>query len=183
MKQHAPQFETDRIIIRRYKPSDAEDLYNVLKDKAMSRWTFALPHPYPQEAAVKYIRQTQSRWRLEKGYAFAVVHKETGKVIGNVGLNRVEQTHKCGEIGFCLGKKYWGQGLMTEAIERLLHFGFNKLKLHRIYGHTFQANTASKRVFEKTGFTLEGTMRQAVVRYKKRHDLLNYGILRGEYKS
>jgi len=183
IKQKLPQFESDRIIIRRYKPSDAGDLHNALKDKAMTRWTFALPYPYPKDAASKYIRRTQRLWRLKKGYAFAVVHKETGKVIGNVGLNRVEQVHKCGEIGYCVGKKYWGQGLVTEAVELLLHFGFKKLKLHRIYGHTFEGNIGSKRVFEKTGFTQEGIMREAVTRNKKRHNLLNYGILSKEYKS
>ncbi len=182
MKQTSPQFETDLIIIRKFKLSDADDLYNVLKDKAMSQWTFALPYPYPKDGAVKYIRRVQKNWREQKGYAFAVVLKKTNKVIGSVGLNRVEMIHKCGEISYSIGKKQWGKGLATQAIELLLHFGFKSLKLKRIYGHTFEGNIGSKRVFEKNGFTQEGIMREAVVRNNTRHNLINFGILSKEYK-
>ena len=63
----------------------------------------------------------------------------------------------------------------------ILGFGFKELDLYRIYAMTFGRNIVSGRVLEKSGFQLEGIMRQACVRYKERQDFKNYGILRNEY--
>lgn len=175
--------ETERILIRKLKLSDADDIYANIKGKVMARWTIALPHPYPQDGAVKYIRRTQRQWRAGKGYAFGIVSKETERVIGGASLARVDHKHKCGELGFWIARRHWSQGLTTEAVQLVLRFAFEQLKLHRIYASAFEANIASWRVLEKCGFKREGVMREAIWRYKKRHNFVNYGILKPEYQE
>jgi len=172
-----------RIDIRKLRPADADDIYRHVKVKGVARWTLALPYPYPKDGAIKHIRQQQRLWRLGKTYSFAIVSQDTGLPIGAVALNRVDTKHRCAEAGYWLGKKYWGKGIMTEALRLLLQFGFEELKLYRIFAMAMGPNIGSRRVLEKCRFTQEGILRQAVLRYGKRRDFINYGILRTEYKK
>jgi RimJ/RimL family protein N-acetyltransferase len=175
--------EGRRISIRKLKQTDADDIYKEVRVKGIARWTLVLPYPYPKDGAIKHIRQQQRLWRLGKAYSFAILSQETGRPIGAVAINRVDTKHQCAEVGYWLGKKYWGKGLMTEALRLLLQFGFEELKLHRIYAMAMGPNTGSRRVLEKCRFTQEGILRQAVLRYGKRQDFINYGILRTEYQK
>ncbi len=181
MKRVNTTVEGEQVLVRKYKSTDTEDLYRNIRSKEISRWTIGLPYPYPKETAAKFIRWSQKQCRERKEFHLGIVLKETQKVIGGVGLKRIDYKHQCGEFGFWLGKKHWNQGLTSEAARLMLHFGFRQLRLHRIYAHAFDENIGSRRVLEKCGFQLEGIMRQAVIRNKKRHDLYNYGILRSEF--
>ncbi|MBN1765493.1 MAG: GNAT family N-acetyltransferase [Sedimentisphaerales bacterium] len=183
MKQLRTTLEGNHIIIRKLRAADAGDIYKNIRTRQISRWTLLLPWPYPKDGAIKFIRNQQRLWRLGKGYAFGIILKDTGEVIGGLGLGKVDKKHKCAEVGYWLGRKYWRQGIMTEAVRLLLEFGFTDLKLYRIYSHIFEPNTASRRVLEKCGFQKEGVMRQAVIKYKNRQNLINYGLLLPEWKK
>ena len=183
MKNIKTELQGRRISIRKLKLSDAGGLYAHIKDKEIARWTFVIPHPYPKDGAVKFIRKQQRLWRAEKAFAFAIILNETERAIGGVDLARVDMKHKCANAGFWIGKKYWNQGLTTEAIKLLLRFGFKELRLHRIYAMAFEANVGSCRVLRKCGFKPEGVMRQALVKYNKRHNLINYGIMKSELED
>lgn len=80
------------------------------------------------------------------------------EVIGGISLMKIEG-HKA-ELGYWLGKKYWNQGIMTEAIKLITNFGYNKLRLKRIYAYVFSKNKASARVLEKNGYKYEGLLRK-----------------------
>ena len=181
MLKYSPEIEGKRIVLRKLKLSHANDMYQNIRNKAIARWT-TIPQPYPADGAVKHIRQQQRLWRERKSFAFAVILKETGKLIGGIGLIRVDFKHQCAELGYWLAKRYWNRGLMTEAIPLILQFGFKELKLYRIYAMKYQANVASARVLEKCGFTREGCMRKAIILRNQRQDLLNYAILKTEFK-
>lgn len=172
----------ENLLLRRVKLSDAETIYRLINNKAVSRWLMAVPHPYPRELAERFIRQKRRQWTGKKAFVFAIVRRDTEELIGVGGLHKVDFTHSGAEIGYWLGKKHWGRGLGTEAVRLLLEFGFRELKLYRIYGMTFGPNTASQRVMEKCGFTLEGTWRKGIVKHRSRRDLVHYGILRDEYR-
>ncbi len=91
--------------------------------------------------------------------------------------------NKKAELGYWLGKKHWGKGYVTQAVKLILNFGFNKLKLHKIYARLLAENIGSRKVLEKAGFKFEGTFKEHEYRHKRWHDVLNYGILRKDYKS
>jgi len=175
------EFNGKRVSIRPLRFSDASDLYENVKDKEIVTWTVSIPHPYPRDGALRFIRKARYNIRKRKSYAFGIVLKETGTVIGVVELMTFDWKNKNAEIGYWLGKKHWGEGLMTEAVRLVLKFGFGNLKLHRVYAKLFEENIASAGILEKCGFKLEGRMREERYRYGKWHDALRYGILESEF--
>ena len=169
------------IKLRRYKLSDANDIYQNVKDKEIVKWTKNIPHPYSKNHAIKFIRQSEYNLKKKKGYNFGIVLKETNRVIGNISFKKTDWKNKRAELGYWLGKKYWKKGYMTEAVKLILDYGFKKLKLHSVCADVFKENIASKRVLEKSRFKLEGEMREITFRYNKWQNYLKYCILESEF--
>lgn len=177
------EFTNKAIKIRKLKFSDADDLYEHIHEREISKWTIRIPYPYSLKDAIKFIRKSQYEVRKMKGYNFGIALKETDSVIGGIGLHCIDWKNSNAELGYWIGKKYWGKGLMTEAVRLILDFGFKELKLHKIYAHCFEENVASAKVLEKCGFILEGKAREERFRYDKWHNSLLYGILSSEYRE
>ena len=173
---------TDRIVLRRMRDSDANDLYDHVSHRAVSRWTANLPHPFPKDRALKWIRHTQRTWRSKKQFFFGIYLSETGNLIGGIGLAPIDWQNKNADLGYWLAEKYWARGLTSEAIRLILPFGFNRLKLHCVYATAFEPNTGSIRVLEKCGFKKEGCQRHALYRFKQWHNALSFGLLQSEFK-
>ncbi len=177
------ELEGDRIKLRKLRLSDARDVYENIKDEEVVRWLLRIPHPYPFNEAIKFIRRTRYRIRKNSGYAFGIVLKDTNKVVGVVDIFNIDWENRNAEIGYWLGKKYWKKGLMSEAVRLILGFAFEELKLHRVSATIFEDNVASKRVLEKVGFKLEGKRREARLKFGKWHNELLYGILESDYSG
>ena len=171
----------DRIVLRRLRLSDAGDFFELANNRGVSRWLAHMPYPYPKAAAVAFIRRSQRLWRAKKGFHFGIVEREGGRVIGCIGLGRYENQHRCAQLGYWLGKPFWHRGLTTEAVGLILQFGFGPLRLYRIYADVFASNPASQNILKKCGFQQEGVRRQVLVRYGRRHDIINFGLLKPEY--
>jgi RimJ/RimL family protein N-acetyltransferase len=177
------EFNGEKVKIRKLKLSDAKEIYEHVNDKEIAQWTLTIPYPYPEEEAAKFIRKTHYQIKTKKSYVFGIVLKETGKVIGAVGLIKINWTHKNAEAGYWMGRKYWNRGLMTEALKLLLKFSFEQLQLHRVNAYVFADNITSMRVLEKNGFQREGEVREAICKYETWKNLLIYGILRTDYNK
>lgn len=170
-----------RVFLRRLSIRDAREIGQLVDDPEVVRWTLRIPHPYPKNGAIRFIKKSQQDWRRRKAFIFAICLRENDKVIGVISLSNVSFKHSCGELGFWSGQDYWGRGLMTEAVQLALGFAFNQISLFRVYASTFEENSASRRVLEKNGLKLEGVMREAIVRFEKRQNFFNYGILAPEF--
>jgi len=168
--------------IRPLKLSDAKDLYENIKDREVSRWT-VIPHPYSMKEAVKFIRKSSYRTKKKTGFSLGIVLEETNKVAGGISLHAVDWKNNRAELSYWLGKKYWGRGIATEAILLMLKFGFEKLKLHRIYAEVAEKNIASQKVLEKCGFRREGMEREEIYKFGKWHNTYWYGILKDDFKK
>jgi RimJ/RimL family protein N-acetyltransferase len=169
------------INLRKLTKADAPSLYENARDKEISKYTF-IPHPYRLEDARRFIRLTQRQWHKDKGYNLGIELKSTGRVIGMIGLAKVDWKNKSAELGYWLGKRYWGKGYAAEAVKLMLWFGFGKLKLVRIWVRVFHHNHASARLLEKCGFTREGYLRKTYKKGKCWLDEYRYAILREEFK-
>ncbi len=176
------KIEGESIRIRKLRISDAKDLYENVRDKEIVKWTLMIPHPYPKDGALKFIRRTHYSIKKGNAFAFGIEYRETGKVIGVISIH-VDWKDKKGEIGYWLGKRYWNQGLMTETVQLIKKFGFDQLNLNRIYARVFENNIGSNKLLEKCGFQLEGNFREVNFRYNQWHNELWFGILRREYKK
>ena len=146
-------FETERLILRPWEETDAEECYKYAKDPRVG-----LIAGWPVHTSVKNSRQV-IRDVLMKPEIFAVVWKETGLPIGSIGLHRNDLAEKEDEmeLGYWLGVPYWGRGIMPEAAREMLRHAFEDLGLARVWCAYYDGNDKSKRVQEKLGFKYQWT--------------------------
>ncbi|HWR82232.1 MAG TPA: GNAT family N-acetyltransferase [Candidatus Deferrimicrobium sp.] len=169
------------IALRPISRSDAEDIYKNAKDKEISRFTF-IPHPYTMDDAFRFIKLSRKHERQGTSYHFGIELKATGRIIGMIGVHGVNSKHKRAELGYFVGRKYWGKGFAGEALRLVLSFGFNRLRLKRMVAGVMHPNVMSSRLLERAGFTLEGRNRKHFKQHGRWLDEMRYGILREEYR-
>lgn len=143
--------ETRRLILRHWREDDAEELYEYAKDPEIGPIAGWAPHT-SIENSHEIIRDV-----LSGSETYAVVLKDTGKPVGCVGLFRDDEGNISlendeAELGYWIGKPYWGMGLIPEASQELIRHGFEDLGLLGIWCGNFEGNTKSERVQEKLGF-------------------------------
>jgi [ribosomal protein S5]-alanine N-acetyltransferase len=177
-----PTFETDHLILRRLELTDASLIYEYVAERDIAYNTLLIPYPYPAGGAEQWITTTHGRADTGEGFSFAITRKSDGLFVGAIGIGN-DQEHKRAEIGYWLGKPFWGQGYMSEAARRVIQFGFETLSLNRIYASHFTRNPASGRVMEKAGMTYEGTLRQNVLKWGEFVDISVYAILLRDWET
>lgn len=138
----------------------------------------AFPHPYTLADAEAYVRLCLEGGEEDRILRAIVIE---GRAVGSIGLFMGQDIYRqSAELGYWLGRPYWGQGGMTQAVRDICAQGFERLPINRIYAEPFAANAASRRVLEHNGFVLEGTMRQAAVKNGILLDWCMYGLLKDE---
>ncbi|MCL4878336.1 MAG: GNAT family N-acetyltransferase [Anaerolineae bacterium] len=149
-----PIIETDYLTLRQFVPEDADTYYTqILSDPEVMK-TLSTRQPVPYEMLPSIMERRLTYWEKHGFGLFAVTIKENGILIGHCGLLKMEDIDEI-EVGYALGKAYWGFGLATEAAKAALRFGFEELQLNRIVAVAFQDNAASLRVMEKIGLKFE----------------------------
>jgi len=159
---HMPTLETDRLTLRPMRVSDAEDMFRYAKRLDVTEYLLWYPHP-SQSYTEKYLKYIEQRYRLGDFYDWAVVDKQSGRMIGTCGFTRFDAPNNVGEIGYVLSPEFHGKGFGTEAASRVLSFGFEVLGLHRIEVKFMEGNAASLHVAEKLGMTFEGYRRDGML--------------------
>ena len=129
-----------------------------------------------------YIRYLLRQYRSCAPGTFVIALRETGKVIGTIGFMWVQQENRSAEVGYSLSRAYWNRGIMTEALQAVLQFGFETLNLNRIEAQHESDNPASGRVMEKAGMIHEGRLRQRVYNKGRYADVELYAILRQDLR-
>jgi RimJ/RimL family protein N-acetyltransferase len=175
-----PQLRTERLLLRPFTPQDASIVQQLAGDKAIADTTLHIPHPYPDGLAERWISTHDLRFRDGREAVYAITLADNWQLIGAVGLTIIPD-HRRAELGYWLGRPYWGQGCTTEAARELLRYGFTELGLNRIFAFHFSRNPASGRVMQKIGMQYEGTLRQHIAKWSQFEDLKMYGILKDEF--
>ena len=165
------QLETERLILRPWTMDNLDDVFAYASIEGLGQMAGWLPHKSIEESRTildLFIRGQKT---------FAVVLKETGKVIGSLGIEEPDpdpEIDKLGrEIGYALHKDYWGRGLMPEAVRAVISWCFNTLGYDFLTCSHFDWNMQSKRVIEKCGFRYFSTTRSET-RYETVENSLNY---------
>ncbi|MFR4986385.1 MAG: GNAT family N-acetyltransferase [Lachnospirales bacterium] len=170
--------KTDRLILRNFNKDDLDDLFEYAKVDEVGLNAGWIPH----------ISKDHSMFVLNMFIndknTFAIVYKENNKVIGSISLMkdkfRTDINSKC--LGYVLSKDYWGQGIMTEAVKKLLEYAFCHINIDIMSISHFKENIASKRVIEKSGFSYEGTLRNSFLLYNGAiKDRCLYSLTKIEY--
>ncbi|HMB69062.1 MAG TPA: GNAT family N-acetyltransferase [bacterium] len=173
-----PQLETDRLLLRELRLTDAPTVQRLAGDERIARTTF-VPHPYEDGLAEEWIRSQARDYRDGKLVNFGVVHLGEGGLIGSIGLV-LQPRHRRAELGYWIGVPYWGRGYCTEAARAVVRWGFRELDLHRVTAPHFGSNPASGRVLEKIGMRKEGRLREHYLRDGRFEDSVVWGILRSD---
>jgi len=135
------ELQSERLILRHYAKGDKEHLIELLNDKEVSKWTERIPFPYLEKHADWWINN-----KPVNDYVYAIIKRDGDCLIGGTNI-----TTK-GEIGCWIGRIYWNQGFATETIERIKKFGFEELKLEKVWAATHKENETVFRLMEKIGF-------------------------------
>lgn len=147
------QLETERLLLRPWRMEDAPDLYEYARTEEVGPMAGWVPHRSLEES-----KEIVAMFMRGKN-TFALEYKETGKVIGSIGIEELsalpgkEYEPLLGrEMGYVLSKEYWGRGLMPEGVRRVIHYCFEELSLDFLTASHFAWNQQSRRVIEKCGF-------------------------------
>jgi ribosomal-protein-alanine N-acetyltransferase len=172
-----PTIETERLVLRPFTLADAPAVQRLAGERDIASTTLSIPHPYPDEAAKQWIGKHQDAFSRGEALDLAVTRRSDGALVGAIGL-RIEPEHARAELGYWIGKPYWGRGYCTEAAAAVVRYGFDALELNRIHACHLLRNPASGRVMQKIGMVHEGCLRGHVRKWGQFEDLALYGILR-----
>ncbi|EIV93930.1 GNAT family N-acetyltransferase [Frankia sp. QA3] len=151
-----------RLHLRPWRPYDVDAVHEACQDPEIPRWT-QVPTPYERRHAEDFVtRQAPAAWADGTGALFAVVDATTEGLLASVALLDITDQGDA-DLGYWCAAPARGQGVMSQAVTTVTRWGFGALGLARIGWRAQVGNTASLRVAEKCGFTLEGTLRQALV--------------------
>lgn len=158
------QLETQRLILREWGRRDVMDLVEGLNHIEVSKWLAFVPYPYTTSDAEKWIQycvDTTQKGEARNSYEFAIELKSEQKVIGGVGLDRINRFQGTAGGGIWIHADYHGHGYGTEAFAKRIEFAFSELKLRRLENGFFDGNQASYKMQEKLGYKIEGMRRKA----------------------
>lgn len=187
MRNHAftQTLTTPRLTLRRFTPEDAPAMYqNWASDPQVTRFLRWKPHQSVQET-----RQLLEGWAQQYSqpdyYSWAIQRQEDGALIGSIAaFGNYNPMDEMVEVGYCLGRAYWKQGYMTEALEAVLGFLLETAGYRRVEAYHSTQNPASGRVMERAGMIYEGTARQKyVIATGQPQDCAMYGILRSDWEA
>lgn len=171
---------TAHLLLRPFEPADAEAVLTACQDPEIPRWT-SVPSPYTREHAEDFVgRICPEGWRDDLVYNFAVVNRDGGRLVGAMGLVRLEHLHSAqrqAELGYWTVKEHRGRGLTAEAAEAVVRWALGDLGVERLEWHAEAGNHGSRAVALKVGFRMEGTLRARIAHRGTRRDAWTGSLL------
>jgi RimJ/RimL family protein N-acetyltransferase len=177
-----PDLSTPRLHLRRLRMEDADDIFAYASDPQVTTYVFWEPHRTLDDTR-DFLRRTLKGYADGLPPAWGIEHLADKVLIGTCGMFEIQAQHARAEIGYAMGRKYWRQGLMTEAVGAMLDYGFKTLGLNRIEARCDVANTGSWRVMEKAGMKFEGVLRQNIFLHGRPSDAKIHAILREDWAA
>ncbi len=175
-----PILTTPRLLIRPYRLADKAELIELIGDPLVSKPLLVVPYPYTEKDADVWLSSRDAAFETGESASFAVTSKSTNELLGGCGLTFSMKFNRA-ELGYWVGRKFWGQGYTTEAAAAVIDWSFSEMGLNRIYAQHKSENTTSGRVMQKLGMQFEGILRQHTKKDGIYSDMVYYGILRNEW--
>lgn len=147
----------------------------------------AMVLPLSQDEETQWYENMLERPAHERPLAIEIRSSDEAqhwRMVGSTGLFRFDWRNRNAEFGITIGdKRFWNQGYGTETTQLILQHGFQTLNLHRVYLRVFASNPRARRAYEKAGFTLEGTLRQAEYQNGQYVDIYVMSVLQPEWNE
>ena len=176
--------ETERLILRPFTLEDAQAIFdNWASDPVVTKYL-----SWPAHGSVSITEMVMQDWvagyENPDRYNWAITLKEKGNdPIGNISAVRMYEDTESLEIGYCMGRTWWGGGIMAEALKAVIDFLMAEVGANRVYARHDTANPNSGRVMKKAGMSPEGILRQSGRNNQGIVDLAYYSILRSEWSK
>ncbi len=155
-----PILYTERLILKEITDKDASILFEMRRDPDIMKY-IDRPIPKSIEDIHELIQKMEMMKSKGEGISWGIFKKENPDVkIGNIGLYRIIVEHYRAEVGYMLNTGYHQQGIMFEAIQKVIEYGFKEMNLHSIEANINPENTASKKLLEKAGFVREAYFKE-----------------------
>lgn len=175
-----PELETDRLLLRKLRMTDAQDMYEYSRDPEVAKHVLWDAHQSVGDSK-GYLRYAIRQYRQDLPASWGIELKETQSLIGTIGFMWINRDHNSAEVGYSLAREQWNKGIMSEALAAVLEEGFMDLGLHRIEAQHEVDNPASGRVMAKCGMLYEGCVRGRLYNKGRYVDVALYAILRDDY--
>ncbi|MBQ7505777.1 MAG: GNAT family N-acetyltransferase [Lachnospiraceae bacterium] len=177
-KTGTQKIETHRLILRRFKTEDAEDMFhNWASDPEVTRFLTWPPHE-SIEASKDLLKIWVDSYEDSGFFNWAIEYRETEQVVGSISVVRLNENIDAADIGYCMSRALWGKGLMPEALTAVITYLFDAAGLNRVAACHDVNNPKSGRVMEKAGMQKEGILRAAGKNNQGICDEVWYAILR-----
>lgn len=176
-----PQIDTRRLRLRKASMHDVGDFYAYASDPEVAATTTWAAHRSLEDTRQALKQIVDSYNSPHSSARWAIEHRDTRAMIGTVGLSNWSPQHSRADLGYALSRAFWGQGMMTEAVQAVMRFGFEQMLLNRIQAMCLPNNIASFRVMEKTGMHYEGLLREHSVIKGVHQSLLLYAVVRTDW--
>lgn len=152
-----PEIKVSKYLLRKAQKDDAPFFFEYLTDPETIKHTsynvqnISEIETWFEDYEIMFSKQQRISWIIED--------ITTNKPIGDINFFDIQLIHQKGEIGYFLCKEYWGKGVMSEILSKILDYLFETLKTHRIQAIVIGENIGSSRLLEKNGFSVEGTLK------------------------
>jgi len=165
---------TDRLVLRPLAAEHKPAVVPLISERQVARTLLRVPHPYLDHHFDEFIAKISAS---DTDAVFSIFIRDEERLCGGIGLHLAPE-HRRAEVGYWLGVPFWGRGYATEAARAVVAYGFDTLKLNRIFASHFSGNDASGRVLQKLGMKPEGRLIKHVLRLGEYRDVLLYGMVR-----
>ncbi|MEO4054679.1 GNAT family protein [Solibacillus sp. CAU 1738] len=171
-----PLLETERLVLREITKDDVVDIFACFSNDEVTRY-YGQESLLNIEQAEAFVDFFSKSFTQKRGVRWGIERKGTTGIIGTIGFNNWTSKHKRAEIGYEIHPDHWKKGYASEAVKKVLSYGFNEMELSRIGAIVFTENDASNKLLSKIGFQKEGILQQYMYQNGKAHDTYMYAIL------
>jgi ribosomal-protein-alanine N-acetyltransferase len=176
-----PDIVTERLLLRKLRPDDAPAIFEYGSREAVTRYVLFPQHETVADSQA-FLAKVFDQQGIEFGVVWGIVWKETGKLIGTIGVHHINLESKRLEVGYALHDDFWNKGIVTEATKALIDSIYKHTDINRIEALCVSDHVRSYRVMEKAGMQFEGILRQASMMKSGICDMRMYSILREDHE-
>jgi [ribosomal protein S5]-alanine N-acetyltransferase len=172
-----PEIKTKRLLLRRMTDADAAELLFLRSDEKVMQF-IGREKTKSIEEATAFVQRINAALDANESIMWAIALQEApGTMIGTICFWNILKDHYRAEVGYVLHPGFWSKGIMKEALQATVDFGFNEMKLHSIAGHINPENVVSGIVLEKCGFVREAYFKESFYFKGKFSDAAVYSLL------
>lgn len=177
-----PQLETDRLLLRKLVYSDKSNIFEYAQNPNVAKYVLWDEHQSELDS-LAFLNIVYEAYNKNEAAPWGISLKNLNKIIGTAGFVKWDKNNNTAEIGYALSENYWGQGIIPEAIQEIIKFGFEKMNLDKISAECHSNNLGSIKVLEKGQFNFENEIENKTEIKGKLCNMKTFSILRNNFRN